>query len=382
MKKVLVFAVAILTAATIFAQEKKAVIGVAKLTTTLSSAIVDGYWGDYWGAPDAKDASGYTHMQTDYNTELKERAIVPVQLSQVMQSLEYMLYDLFKDSELFEKVVECNASGSDAKDIDYLVQPSLSLLHFERSVYKQAGFGAWVGDYASIGVTVSFKDVKKNKTYTPTEFYYGTTVSKDFLEKAKERGAHIETSEGRPDNNEGLTYNSLVLSMNYDNKTFGKSTSGGLLSQAVKAAVNKNKQEEPLDTFLYDERRVPLARLVKSIIIDTYHKINPPKVEAVDENGIITFSALGFNEKDMLDVKNDGERIAEIYVYDVKDRIAYAKVDPVDPEFADAEIQEGFYILPAEREWKWQQVNNAIKNIKKEIKAIKKAQKANAKAKK
>lgn len=369
MKKVLVFAVAILTVATIFAQEKKAVIGVAKLTTPLSKATVEGHWGEYWGSPDAKDASSYTHVQTDYNTELKEHAVVPANLQQVMQSLEYMLYDFFKDSNLFEKVVECNASGSDAKDIDYLVQPSLDMLYLERGIFSFLGPNSYVVDNrAVIAVKVIFKDIKSNKVSFMV-FYAGAgALGKDTREKLKNDGAYFDSL--------------YVRNLELTNPEGLKASSGGLLSQAMKAAINKNKTEKPKDDFLYEDINQGLKRLSKNIVIHVYQKINPPTVEAVDENGIITFSALGFNEKDMLDVKNGGERVAEIYVYDIKDRIAYAKVDPADPEFSDAEIREGFFISPAEREWNWQQVNNAVRNIKKQVKNIKKVQKANAKAKK
>lgn len=369
MKKFLAFAVAILTTATIFAQEKKALIGVTELTTTLSEATVDGYWGEYWGSPDAKDASSYTHVQTDYNTEMKERAVVPANLQQVMQSLQNILYDFFADSNLFEKVVECNASGSDAKDIDYLVQPSLDMLYLERGIFSFAGPNSHVVDNrAVIAVKVIFKDIKSNKVSIMV-FYAGAgALGKDTREKLKNNGAHFD--------------NLYVRNMELTNPEGLNASSGGLLSQAMKATINKNKTEKPNDDFLYKDVSQGLKRLSKNIIIGVYHKINPPTVESVDENGIITFSALGFNEKDMLDVKNGGERIAEIYVYDVKDRIAYAKADPADPEFSDAEIREGFFISPAEREWNWQQVNNAVRNIKKQVKNIKKIQKANAKAKK
>ena len=373
MKKVLVFAVAILTAATIFAQEKKAVIGVAKLTTPLSKATVVGHWGEYWGMPGAKDDRACTTVRTDYNTELKYKAETPASLPQVMQSLQNMLYDLFADSDLFEKVVECNESGSDAKDIDYLVQSDLFMLHLERDIFPFIGPNSFMVDnHAVLGVIVNLKNVKTNKKYTPMIFYAGWSDYKEIRERLREEKADGAFLDGtRYIRNRELTQGEQT-----------SSSSGGLLSQAMKAAINKNKTEKPKDDFLYEDVNQGLKRLSKNIVIHVYQKINPPTVEAVDENGIITFSALGFNEKDMLDVKNGGERVAEIYVYDVKDRIAYAKVDPADPEFSDAEIREGFFISPAEREWNWQQVNNAVRNIKKQVKNIKKVQKANAKAKK
>ena len=372
MKKVLVFAVAILTAATIFAQEKKPVIGVAKLTTMLSEATVVGHWGEYWGMPGAKDDRACTIVPTDYNTELKYKAETPATLPQVMQSLQNILYDFFADSDLFEKVIECNESGSDAKDIDYLVQPKLRMLYLERDIFPFIGSNSFIVDnHAVICVTVDLKNVKNN-TKTNMTFFAGWSDYKEMremLRSEKESGAFLD----------GTRY---IRNLELTNPEGLKASSGGLLSQAMKAAINKNKTEKPKDDFLYEDINQGLKRLSKNIVIHVYQKINPPTVEAVDENGIITFSALGFNEKDMLDVKNGGERVAEIYVYDIKDRIAYAKVDPADPEFSYAEIREGFFISPAEREWNWQQVNNAVRNIKKQVKNIKKVQKANAKAKK
>lgn len=372
MKKILVFAVAILTATTIFAQEKKAVIGVAELTTTLSNATVSGHWGEYWGSPDAKDAANYTTVETPHNTEVKEPAVIPATLPQVMQSLKYLIFDYFKDSDLFE-VVECNSSGSNAKDIDYLVQPSLDMLTLERGIYKFLGSSVTVQDHCIVGVNLILKDVKNNRTYPPMTFFAGSgDVHKSILEKVKERGAYVDIR--------GVPNRELTGNVTREEAKKAHST-GGFLSKALDAALTK---EKPKDFFLYedDSKLYGLERLVRNIIIAVYHTINPPMVQAVDENGIITFPALGFNEKDMLDVINGGERVAEIFVYNIEDRIAYAKVDPVDPEFADAEIQEGFYIYPAEREWKWAQVNTAIKNIKKEVKAIEKAKKGKAKAKK
>lgn len=373
MKKFLAFAVAILTAATIFAQEKKAVIGVTKLKTILSEATVVGHWGEYWGMPGAKDDRACTTVPTEYNTELKYKAETPATLPQVMQSLQNILYDLFADSDLFEKVVECNESGSDAKDIDYLVQPSLGMLYLERGIFPFIGPNSFMVDnHAVLSVTVNLKNVKSNARYTPMVFFIGWSDIKgmrEMLLEEKAAGAFFD----------GTVY---IRNRELTNSEVPNASSGGLLSQAMKAAINKNKTEKPNDDFLYKDVSQGLKRLSKNIIIGVYHKINPPTVESVDENGIITFSALGFNEKDMLDVKNGGERIAEIYVYDVKDRIAYAKADPADPEFSDAEIREGFFISPAEREWNWQQVNNAVRNIKKQVKNIKKIQKANAKAKK
>ncbi len=368
MKKNVVFTVAVLTAATIFAQEKKAVIGMAELTTTLSEATVEGYWGEYWGNLDARDASGYTHMKMGSNTELVCPAVVPATLAQVKMTLQNMLFDYFEDSNLFEEVIECNASGNDAENISYLVRPSLDMLCLERGVFPSGSFMT-VDDHAVLCVTVNLKHIETNTEYVPMAFYIGgwSNISdgnvRENLKQVKARGAYtIDTHYIR---NMDLIYPE------------GFKPSSGLLGSVIKAAVTK---EKPKDDFLYEKNTDGLKRLVKDIIIYVYHIITPPTVQSVDENGIITLSALGRNKKDALKVMNGSTLAAEIYVYDVDDRIAYAMVDPVDPEFAGAEIKEGFYVEPTDKEL--QVVNNAIKNINKQVKAIKKAQKANAKAKK
>lgn len=385
MKKFLVFAVAILTAATIFAQEKKAVIGVAELTTTLSEATVDGYWGEYWGSPDSKDASDYTHMKTEINTKLMRNAEAPAKLAQVKFTLQNMLFDYFADSDLFEEIVECNANGSDAGDIDYLVQTSLDLLYLNRDTY-QDGSEMHVDSYALIGVTVNLKDIKNNTTYLPIIFYVGCDYKNrnnhnklfESLRKGKENDDYVDGMHYYPHNTQ---LNHFIRNIDLINPESSAAPSGGFLTKAIHASIAKEKVK---DDFLYKNpiHLSGLEDLVKNIITIVYHKINPPKIRTVDENGIITFSALGLAEKDMLDVMDGGKSVAEIYIYEIKDRIAYAKVDPNDPEYADAKIQEGFCILPPKREVNWRQVSNAIKNIKKDVKTIKKAQKANAKAKK
>lgn len=371
MRKIMFFAVVALTTAMIFAQEKKAVIGVSKLTTSLSEATVVGHWGEYWGLPDAKDDRACTTGPTEYNTELKYKSETPATLSQVMQSLENMLYNFFADSDLFEKVIECNANGSDAKDIDYLVQPSLDMLFLERGIFPFIGPNSFMVDnHAVICVTVNLKNVKSNAKPSPMKFYVGWSDIKEVREKLLEEKSNGSFFDGTI----------YVRNRELTNPEGVTASSGGLLKQAVKAAVNKNKTEKPKDDFLYEDVRQGLKRLTKNIIIGVYQKTNPPTIQDVDENGIVSFSALGKNEKDALKVMDGSNLVAEIYVYEIKDRIAYAKIDPANPEFSDAEIKEGLYIESIDKEQ--QVVNNAVKNIKKEVKAIKKAQKANAKAKK
>lgn len=372
MKKNVVFAVAVLTAATIFAQEKKAVIGMSDMTTTISEATVEGYWGEYWGAPDDYNDSNYTHMKMGANTELKSPAVVPATLAQVKMTLQNMLFDYFADSGLFAEVVECDASGSDVEGIDYLVQPSLDMLYLERGLFPSgSGRDMRVEARAIICVTVNVKQAKNNIKYPPMVFCMGwgdwinnisDNTVRESLKKIKSKGAYIDTQ--------------YIRNMNLTHPDGFEQTSG-LLGSVIKAAVTK---EKPKDDFLYEKNTDGLHRFVKNIIIGVYHKLNPPTVQAVDENGIITLSSLGRNKKDALKVMNGSTPVAEIYIYDVDDRIAYAMVDPVDPEFAGAEIKEGFYVEPTDKEW--QVVNNAIKNINKQVKAIKKVQKANAKAKK
>lgn len=380
MKKNVVFIVAVLTAATIFAQEKKAVIGIADMATTISEATVEGYWGEYWGDPNEKGkiisigsgaASSYTHMKTGTNTELKRPAEVPATLTQVKMTLQNMLFDYFEDSGLFERVVECNRL-SEAEGVDYFMQASLDMLYLERGLFPAGSVtDVTVDARAIICVTVNVKPAKNTIKYPPMVFCtrwddwinnISDNTVRESLKKIKSKGAYIDTQ--------------YIRNMNLTHPD-GFEQTDGLLGSVIKAAVTK---EKPKDDFLYEKNTDGLHRFVKNIIIGVYHKLNPPTVQAVDENGIITLSALGRNKKDVLKVMNGATLAAEIYVYDVDDRIAYAMVDPVDPEFAGAEIKEGFYVEPTDKEW--QVVNNAIKNINKQVKAIKKAQKANAKAKK
>lgn len=383
MKKILAFAAMTLIVATIFAQEKKAVIGVAELTTSLSEATVEGYWGEYWGSPDAEDASSYTKQKTEINTKLKRNAEAPATLEQVRFTLQNIFFDYFADSGLFEEVVECNASGSDAGDIDYLVQPSLVMLYLNRGIFKESGSSSsyFVDDYSIVGVTVTLKNVKTNKSYPPMVFYIGYSFDKGNAEnkrKETEIGAYV--------------YGSIVRNMDLLNPD-DQRTGEGYLGKMLDAAISKGKQK---DDFLYEKSLSGLKLLARNVIVIISHKINPPTVQAVDENGIVTFSALGFGgsllqkarsalglgEKDMLDVMDGEKHVAEIYIYEIEDRIGYAKVDPLNPEFSNAEIKPGFYIRPAQREYTHKEANNAVKNIKKELKSVKKAQKDSAKAKK
>ena len=383
MKKILAFAAMTLIVATIFAQEKKAVIGVAELTTSLSEATVEGYWGEYWGSPDAEDASSYTKQKTEINTKLKRNAEAPATLEQVRFTLQNIFFDYFADSGLFEEVVECNASGSDAGDIDYLIQPSLVMLYLNRGIFKESGSSSsyFVDDYSIVGVTVTLKNVKTNKSYPPMVFYIGYSFDKGNAEnkrKETEIGAYV--------------YGSIVRNMDLINPD-DQRTGEGYLGKMLDAAISKGKQK---DDFLYEKSLSGLKLLARNVIVIISHKINPPTVQAVDENGIVTFSALGFGgsllqkarsalglgEKDMLDVMDGEKHVAEIYIYEIEDRIGYAKVDPLNPEFSNAEIKPGFYIRPAQREYTHKEANNAVKNIKKELKSVKKAQKDSAKAKK
>ena len=384
MKKILAFAAMTLIVATIFAQEKKAVIGVAELTTSLSEATVEGYWGEYWGSPDAEDASSYTKQKTEINTKLKRNAEAPATLEQVRFTLQNIFFDYFADSGLFEEVVECNASGSDAGDIDYLIQPSLVMLYLNRGIFKEPGpSNTYIADsYSIIGVAVNFKDVKANKTYPPMVLYVGYNYEKGTAgnkRKETENGAYVYE-------------NTIVRNMDLINPD-DQRTGEGYLGKMLDAAISKGKQK---DDFLYEKSLSGLKLLARNAIVLVSHKINPPTVQAVDENGIVTFSALGFGgsllqkahsalglgEKDMLDVMDGEKHVAEIYIYEIEDRIGYAKVDPLNPEFSNAEIKPGFYIRPAQREYTHKEANNAVKNIKKELKSVKKAQKDSAKAKK
>ena len=336
MKKNIIAAVAMLiVVATTFAQDKKAVLGLTPVTSLISEFTVTGEWGDvYVEEQDSKTGKMVR--------KLKFPAISPLKLADFLPSFQTILFDYFRDSNLFE-TVECDVNATGEENVDYILLTELQEFVLDRNGTKPnvdlSGTGYGDAECRKITVSVKLKDVKNGGKIIdlPLLGYRNGHWTQQYFAEWMTMDSYIRETE----------------------VTFGK------------AVVSNMEKKREKDFFLYDERKLQyVEQMVRKAIINVAYVIAPPKITAVSENGVAEFPSFWVKEKNVFLVgESVYDVVSQIVVYDIDDRIAYAKADPLD-RYKNVQLQPGMRVYLTDKDGK-----QAVKNINKELKELKKSAK-------
>ncbi|MBD5411115.1 MAG: hypothetical protein K2M50_00940 [Treponemataceae bacterium] len=287
MKRMITGVIALFLAMTIFAQESKPVIGLVDLVVSQRGTLATGYWGDIW-EPEVKDAKTGEIITP---RKLAHPATKPIDVRTIVPSLNAALSQEIVNSGRFSVINMDSVGNTDG--IDFLFESELT----EFSADRDGKFGSI---RYKMGVSVKFTNVKTGQIVLNQQFEVPITKTTS----SKNNFFSFDTT---PQISDPTKMPKIMA------------------SHAVNTIVTKLYPPMVLNV-VGDVVQIPSTNMEFGLVVEILSQGD----EIFDP---YTGDSLGFDET----------LVAEVVVYDVKGRIASAKVDPKG-KYLDAQIQKGMAV--------------------------------------
>lgn len=291
MKKMITGVIAVCLAMTIFAQESKPVIGLVDLVVSQRRTLATGNWDDIWQEEvrDTKTGEIITPRK------LLHPATKPVDVSTIVPSLNAALSQEIVNSGRFSVI---NIASVGSKDgIDFLFESELTEFSAHRD---NSGYIKY-----KMGVSVKFTNVKTGQIVLNQQFEVPITKTTS----SKNNFFSFDTTQQISD----PTKMPKIMA-----------------AHAVNTIVTKLYPPMVLNV-VGDVVQLPSTNMEVGLVVEILSQGD----EIFDP---YTGDSLGFDET----------LVAEVVVYEVKGRIASAKVDPKG-KYLDAQIQKGMAVRATTR---------------------------------